>query len=340
MIIFTAYIKGLFKSASCLRMLVLIWVLNLFTALLLAVPFYVVSKSTAGSSMMPDELLSEFNFTAAMEWIRKSGNIPYTFIILSVCIAVAYYLMWIFFSGGIIQSLHKSRFTNKIFWNGSVNNFFRFLGISAIILFVQVILAGIVFGGFSVVLKGLKETAISENEIVHWFLGAVALFLLFWLFGSAVSDYAKFYLVKNNSLNVFGAFFRTFLFSIRSFSRVYLLRFLLFLTPLPIWYFFWKLSGTVTGTTGAGLIFLFLIHQIFVIVRIWFRVWVYSSQLEMFLVYFPNNKQINFELRHKAKLEKETAKNAMNNDPVSETDSAPESDNGSPDPGLSGKDAT
>ena len=137
MIIFTAYIKGLFKSASYLRMLVLIWALNLLMALLLAIPFYALSKSTAGNSLLPNELLSGFNFTAAVEWLRKSGNIPATFLILTLCIAIAYYLMWIFISGGIIQSLNKSRFTKKRFWNGSAKNFFRFLGVSLLLLFLQ-----------------------------------------------------------------------------------------------------------------------------------------------------------------------------------------------------------
>jgi len=124
---------------------------------------------------------------------------------------------------------------------------------------------------------------------------------------------------KNNSFNVFGAFFRTFIFAFKHFSKVYLLRFLLFLTPLPIWYIFWKLNGIV-----AGLIVLFLMHQLFLIVRIWFRVWTYSSQLKMFSIYFSNDKQLNVELRHKAKLEKEAAKKAIKNNQVPEIDSASE----------------
>lgn len=323
MIIFTAYIKGLFKSASYWKMLVLVWTLNLLMALLLAIPFYVVSKSTAGNSMLPHKLLSEFNFTAVVEWLRESGNIPGAFIILAASIAVAYYLLWIFLSGGIIQSLNKSRFTKKRFWKGSAKNFFRFMGVSAIILIVQIILAVIVFVGVSAVFKGLKETAVSEDEYVRWILRGAALFILFWLFWSAVSDYAKFYLLENKSINVFGAFFRTFIFVFKRFFKVYLLRLFLFLTPLPIWYIFWKLSGSVAGATGVGLIILFLIRQIFLIVRIWVRVWVYSSQLKMFSEYFPHDKQINLELRRRAKLERRAAKKTMKNNPLSELDSVP-----------------
>jgi hypothetical protein len=322
--ILTAYTKGLLKSASSLRILILIWVLNLIMALLLAIPFYTISRSTAGNSMLPDKLISEFNFTAATEWLRESGNITDTFLILALCVASAYYLIWIFVSGGIIQSLDKSRFTKKRFWNGSAKNFFRFLGVSAIILFVQVILAVIVIAGVSAALKGLNETAVSEDESIHWILSGGALFMLLWLYWSAVSDYAKFYLVKNNSINVFGAFFRTFIFSLKSFFNVYFLRFLLFLTPIPVWYIFWKLSGSVEGTTWIGLIILILIHQLFLIIRIWFRVWVYSSQLKMFLTYFPNNKQLNIELRRKAKLEKKAAKQAIKNEPVTEINSETE----------------
>lgn len=323
MIIFTAYIKGLFKSASYKRMLILIWALNILTALLVAIPFYAISKSTAGHSMLPNELVSEFNFTAVVEWLRKAGSVPRTFLILALCIAVTYYLTWIFISGGIIESLNKNRFKKKRFWNGSAKNFFRFLGISVLILLVQVILAAIVIGGVSAIIKGLKETAVSENDFAPWILGGTALFFLFWLFWSAVSDYAKFYLVKNNSINVFGAFFRTFIFAFKRFFKIYLLRLFLFLTPLPIWYFFWKLSGSITGATGVGLIALFLIRQIFLIVRIWFRVWVYSSQLKMFTEYFPNDTQLNLKLRHKAKMEKRAAKKAIKNDPLSELDSVP-----------------
>jgi len=245
--ILSTYTTGLFKSASSLRMLILIWVLNLIMALLIAIPFYAISRSTAGSSMMPDELKSEFNFTTAMEWLRESGNITGTFLILAVCVAVVYYLMWIFISGGIIQSLDKSRFTKKRFWNGSAKNFFRFLGVSIIILFVQLIFAVIVIAGVSAALKGLNETAVSEDESIHWIISGGALFILFWLYWSAVSDYAKFYLLKNNSINIFGAFFRTFIFSLKSFFNVYFLRLLLFLTPIPVWYIFWKLNGIVAA---------------------------------------------------------------------------------------------
>lgn len=322
--IFTAFTKGLFKSASNPKMLVLIWMVNLLMALMLAVPFYAVSKSTAGASLIPNELLSEFNFTAVMEWLRKSGNIPGALLILAVCVAVAYYLIWIFISGGIIYSMNKKRYTRKSFWNGSAKNFPRFLGVSAIVLLIQIILAVIVIAGVSVILGRLQETAVTEDEYVHWILGGGALFILFWLFWSAVSDYSKFYLAANNSFNVFGAFFRTFIFSVKSFLKVYLLRFLLFLTPIPIWYIFWKLNGIVAGTTGIGLIVLFLIHQIFLFIRIWFRVWVYGSQLEMFSTYFPTNKQLNIELRRQAKLEKRAAKQAIKDQSGFEIDSVPD----------------
>jgi hypothetical protein len=318
--ILTAYTKGLIKTGAFPRMLILIYVLNLFMALLLAIPFYILVKGTAGNSMLPHELLQEFNYTAAMEWLREAGNIPGTLIILVFCIVIVYYLLWVFISGGIIHSLNRSSFSMKSFWGDSAYNFFRFLGISVLILIVQIILAGIIFGGLSVFLKNLADTAKTENEFVKWSLGGGALFILFWLFWSAVSDYAKFYLLLNNSFNVFAAFSRAFIFAIKHFFKVYILRLLLFLTPLPIWYIYWKISGSMAGATLAGLIALFVVRQIFIIVRIWFRVWTFSSQFKMFSSYFPHEKLVNKEQIHQAKLEKKAAKKAAPESPDSNTD--------------------
>ena len=134
--------------------------------------------------------------------------------------------------------------------------------------------------------------------------------------------------VIHNNFNVFAAFFRAFIFVIKHFLNVYVLRLLLFLTPLPIWYIYWKISGNMAGATMAGLIALFVVRQLFVIVRIWFRVWTFSSQFEMFLTYFPHEKLVNKELRHQAKLEKEAEKKAAAErvDPVSDTNSATDMD--------------
>jgi len=276
--------------------------------LLIAIPFYFVAKETAGNSMLPANLINEFNYTAAMEWLREAGNLPKTFFILTICLASSYYLLWVFISGGIIHTLNSKNYSMKQFWSGSSSNFFRFLGVSGTVLIAQILMAVIIFSVLALKIDFLTRSAITENEFVEWSIGAGALFLLIFLFLSTVSDYAKCYLLLNKSINIFAAPYRSFIFTIKHFLNIYALRILLFATPLLAGYLYWKVSSNMAGATTIGLIALVLVRQVFIAMRIWFRLWTYSSQFEMCLAYFNSDKQMNKELRLEIKRQKKEAK--------------------------------
>jgi hypothetical protein len=119
-----AYIGGFQKAAKSPRMLFILYFSNLIMALLLALPFMGFLKNSFGSSMLTENLLEGFNFTAFsnLMYYHKDGldailgNIKW--------ILVVYFLLNIFLTGGIIRTLNKEKFTTGNFFSGAAYNFF------------------------------------------------------------------------------------------------------------------------------------------------------------------------------------------------------------------------
>ncbi len=277
-----AYIGGFQKAAKSPRMLFILYFSNLVMALLLALPFMGFLKSSFGSSALSKNLLEGFDFTtfSNLTYYYKDGldailgNIKW--------VLIAYFLLNIFLTGGIIRILNKEKFTTGNFFSGAAYNFFRFLGLSLIMALVQLIFILAVYIPVGIIFDSLGEKMVTEISYYYWGVGAFVFHLLIFLLISMIGDYAKFYLVLNDSFNIFKGFWKGVKYVFGHFLKTYFLYLFLLFIPAVVMYIYWYYEADMKMATGIGILIVFAMQQGFIFLRVFLRVWVLSSQFKMY----------------------------------------------------------
>jgi len=277
-----AYIGGFQKAIKLPRMLFIIYFANIFTALILALTFNGVLKNSFGQSGILTTLLSEFDFTAFSNMMFDHGDSIMAVLGGIKWFVLAYYLLSVFLTGGIIQTFNTDRFTTSGFFGGSAYNFFRLLGLSFIMIFVQFIFILIVYVPLSTILSKVAKDMTSETTLYYIGIGGFVFHLLIFLLISLIGDYAKLYLVKNDSFNVFKGFWNGVKYVFGHFLKTYFLNLILLLLPTAVMYLYLYLERDIKMATIAGILIVFGMQQAFMLLRIFLRTWVLASE---FMVY-------------------------------------------------------
>ncbi len=194
---------------------------------------------------------------------------------------IVYWFLNVFLTGGILQTITKQKFRLSDFFAASGSNFFRFFGTSIINLLLHVFVALIIYIPMFYIIKALSLGFTTENS--YYFIGITALLLhtFFFFIIVMINDYSKLYLLSLNSKNIFKAVWRATKFVFSKLFQTYSLFILLILPVIAIFYLYISLYGDIEMATTFGIIAMFFIQQIFILLRIWLRVWIFSSEIEL-----------------------------------------------------------
>jgi hypothetical protein len=277
--IFRAYFSGLRKAAGLPRPVFVIYFVNLLLALLIVFPLYSITNAKIGASLNVNDLLQQFHWPVFSDFFRNNIGAVKAVLAQVKWILLIYWLLSVFFAGGIIRTLNEDRFSMAAFFHGAGFNFFRFLGISIIVLLLHALVILIIYiPAFFIISKGEfgNEVPIVITVGIAFALHA---FLLVWLF--AVNDYSRFYAVlhNKNSLKAFAGGFR---YVIKKFGKAYFLYLFLLILPAASVYGYFRADAEIGTRTRNGLIAVFFVQQAFIILRIWFRIWIFASPLKMY----------------------------------------------------------
>ena len=277
-----AYIGGFQQSLRSPRMILILYAVNILTALILALPFMNALKEGFGNSGIVENLVNGFDYTTFSNFMYYSGKGVLAIISGIKWLVLTYFIVSIFLTGGIIRTLNKEKFTTSTFFAGSAYNFFRFLGLSFIMILVQIIFALIVYVPMGLIIKSLIPSVSSEITLYYIFFFFFILHLLLFLFISMIGDYAKFYLVLEDSFNIFKGFWKAVKYVFSHFLKTYVLYLILLFLPAVIMYLYIYLEKDIKMATGIGILIVFLLQQAFILLRVVLRVWVLSSQLKVY----------------------------------------------------------
>ena len=277
-----AYIGGFQKAAKSPRMLFILYFSNLVMALLLALPFMGFLKNSFGSSALFESLLEGFNFTAFSNLMYYNSDGILAILGSIKWLILAYFLLNVFLTGGIIRTLNKEKFTTNNFFSGAAYNFFRFLGLSVIVTLVQVLFILLVYVPLGIIFDSLGDKLVSEISYYYWAIGGFVFHLLIFLLISMIGDYAKFYLVLNDSFNIFKGFWKGIRYVFSRFLKTYFLYLFLLFIPAVVMYLYWYYEKDMKMATGVGILIVFALQQAFIFLRVFLRVWVLSSQFKMY----------------------------------------------------------
>ncbi len=275
--IIKSYIKGLFTSIRFPLMILILYAINFGFAILLATLFFSSMKSSAGQSLELETILTNFNYTFFVDLMNQSSDVFKNIFKQIKWFMIIYWFLNIFLSGGILQTITNQRFKISVFFAASGRNFFRFLGTSILNILLHIFVALIIYVPIFYIVKALSLGFTTEHS--YYYIAIIAFMLHAFAFGIVVmiNDYSKIYFLSNESKNIFKAFWQATKFVFSKLFKTYLLFILLILPSLAMFYLYISFYGNIQMATTFGIIVMFFIQQVFILLRIWFRVWIYSS---------------------------------------------------------------
>ena len=145
--IIKSYKNGWAVSLDSKRIASLIYLLNFILGLLLIIPFYNLFVSVSGASLLPENLIRDFDATAFGDFLRDGGKAFAFYLRGIVPWLILFLVLGVFYQGGVISWISNSRgrFSSKSFFNQSVKYFWPFAKTFFYSLIIQAFFALVVY---------------------------------------------------------------------------------------------------------------------------------------------------------------------------------------------------
>lgn len=300
-----AFIAGLKKVNGAKRYVVLAFLINLAIAGVFGRALVSVIEDSLGSSIAGENMKTGFDglwygsfssqatgfastfdpsvtgIGAVFNGLDKflSGNIldGYSGIIT---VGLLYLLLWTFFSGGFI-SIYAAKEERPSFFQQAARFFPRFVILAAISGVLYYLLFHFVFDWLTEAVDSLTRETVDER--VH-FTYTVLKYLILWdiiWFINLIFDYSKIYTVIHDHKNAFTAPLKAGGIVFKNLFRTYGLYLLTGLCWVLLMFVYWIIAPGAGQVSLAGIIFAFLVGQIYIICRISTRCLFYAGQTVM-----------------------------------------------------------
>lgn len=280
-----SFAAGIWAMMTSPLLLLVLWLANLIPALILAGLFFTGLMEVPMRGDIVDGGGAGLDWAWWVDFRGSHGLLLALLRDLSGWIVLAGLLVQTFLLGGVLEVLDSRgrRFTLERFGTGAARYFGAFFWL---LLLELALLTGLDYGWNGFLGKELKERVLSGVTDERWALaiglifGAAYLLLFFAI--RTVFDYARVRTVVEQRASFFLAFFAGVGFVFRHLWSVFVLSLffgLLFLglVVLTGW------GSTLLGGDGlTSVLLLLLLHQVFLILRVGFRIGDYTAKLELF----------------------------------------------------------
>jgi hypothetical protein len=279
MYIITSLKDGIRDTLKNIKLLVLLYFLNLIFSVIIAIPFKDTLNDAFSRIKISENLINRFDFSVAVDFMNYYGEqigVIFSYVFL---IGILYLILNIFLSGGILSIWRTDQkiFDRNIFFVNCAEYFWRFIKILFFIALAMIIIMVVVGLLFSLVSK-FSDSIYSSNTINILYLIVIAVLLLLISIILIVYDYAKIILVKDIAVSSY----RSVLYSIKFvFSNIlgsyslFLIMAGMFLSSTVIYF---ALKYVLPLDNWGYFLIILIIQQIYIIFRIFLRVVLYSSQ--------------------------------------------------------------
>jgi hypothetical protein len=286
-----SYWTGIKRATAERKMMFLLWMVNLVFA---SAVYFLVSGyvgSALGNSEAAGSLLKSFDFGIFMEMIVQRGSPVLTILLVALILSITFFWISVFLNGGILFSLVKSgkasdmedsrpRFIS-VFFQGTGKFFGRFfrLTLYALLFWFVAILAMLFLNAVTKPLmdQGLNEKAVFYLTVVKVIFGLFLFFLI-----RMVLDYARIAIVTEDSRFVFRALFQALGFVFKKLGSTLGLYYALLVTGLVLFIVFWFVDTIIPGDSNYFIVLAFLVGQIFIFSRGWFKIAFLASQIRLY----------------------------------------------------------
>lgn len=285
MTVFSAYKKGLTTTIQNKKLWLVLYGLNIGIALLAALPFSNLIESKLGNSLTINELLNGFSYTVLMDFYYEYVESVWAVLDQSILLLIAFLFLYIFLSGGILKTFlnEDEAFSFQNFWGGCGQFFWRFFRLTFYFLIFHSILLGLFTLLFMVCIKWADPNQlVSEVTLLTTAKFLVPLYLICAIILSLLQDYAKIQIISNNPRMINKSIISALRFVFSQFRKTASLYFLIVLTSIIIIFLYGLLQNLFSNQTGAGILLLFLLGQLFLFARIGLKLWNFAGASKLF----------------------------------------------------------
>jgi hypothetical protein len=269
------------------KLIFIFYALNLFSALIVALPLRSMLDNFAGRSLAGKALAEQFDLSLVFEMMNKNAAAAPVTIILLMIAGSVYWLMHLFFSGGAYGLfLRDERYATAEFWSLSGQFFGRFIrlflwsiplfAIFYSLQFLETAFVRIVFG------KDPYQNIVYWGAIVRTGLGYLGILLYLLVF-----DYARIHTVHTDERKMRKALWCGVVFLFRHFFVAFALGVAVFLAEMLILVLYNPLAGALLSPNAVTVFFLFILQQIYIIARVKLRLLLYAMQSSYYLNVSP-----------------------------------------------------
>jgi hypothetical protein len=273
--------EGIFRSAKAWKGIVIVWFISLITVSLVALPMKGALNAGLGDSMITEKLAHGINIEVFADLGSNLSSLSSYFLNGLLMIVLISFITNSFLSGGLFNSLREpaGAFSARKFFLNSARYFWSFMLIS-LILNILVLLTAFLIIIIPVSIVAHSEAS-PEGAFFKTFIIGASVFLIVLIWFLVVADYARAWQVNQKRSACLKALsfgfrqsFRTFL---SSYSLMLIMVFVQFLFVSAVLYI---LSG-MKPASGAGIIVLFLLSQVFFFTKVMLKACRYGSMTRM-----------------------------------------------------------
>lgn len=275
--IFGIFGHGVRETIRLGRAVIVLWVANVFFALLAVLPLAFLINKELGHSLWGNSVRG-FDFLWLGEAAYKYRHLPPVLAGWLLGVAGLFFILSVFLSGGVVGRLvERERVTPSGFFGDCGHFFWRFVRLFLLSLPFYVAVLGFFPRLLSAALKPVYDNAATEwTSLIVSNLQFLVVVLVFSII-QMLFDYTKVRLAVDNSYQVLRSFGRTMDFVLRNFGRTwgtYLLVSVFFGLGFVV---FLKVLNLIPGRGLVPAALGFLWSQGFILFRLWTRVQYFAT---------------------------------------------------------------
>lgn len=308
--IISALKNGFTKVIESIKILLIIYAVNISLALLLAMPMFMTLKSDTEKRIVRESLAAGFDYQWWDEFEFKAEGIEETFRptlvggfgpiidnlellltgefsrlgLLIFLFGIMYLTVSSFFAGGAlgIYEDEKRKYSVGRFFSHSAVYFNRFFSLTLTAVIVYVLIYKLLHYAIFGLVDRITVNFMSERSAFFVNLLGYLVILAVILFINILFDYAKAVVVVEKRQSAWEAVWWALKFVFKHFAKVAGLYLLVGIIGLAIATAFALILSAFTPTTITVLLFAILLQQIYIFVKIGIRLNFYACQLDMY----------------------------------------------------------
>ncbi len=288
------FLKGLKNSLASWRLGIVLFVFKFICALFLVIPLNALLSESFEHNLYASSFLTRLDLTLIIDFIQSNIQGLKVYLVFFLLTLVAAVLLNIFLSGAIFRLLCDG--FRRGYYSFTIGHFFRLSGrylfrlsrlfLYSLLFYIVVIAFHLVFAELSKAIFG----GFSASFRFAWIFVRLAITGFLAMLVVMTFDYAKIHVVSVRHIKVKMTIKEAMIFVGKNFGGAVLLYLLLILGLAATVAIFWGLDRGLglLGTSTIVLILTFLLQQTLSVVRSFYRLLIFSSQIS----FFDDNKKV------------------------------------------------